>query len=350
RWLPEWNGRRFFLPSEPNMPSTRNAIQNTLSRAPFHKRWWINDPDCLLVRPDSDLTLAEVQSMATAIALTGGSMLLSDDVPNLPPERVRIVQQLLPLIGQSGRVIDWFDASAPRLVRLDLENATGQWHLLAIFNWDDKPTGEQFLPVDRFDLPEGDYFAREFWSGNVNRVDRGLLTLRGIPAHGVSLFALTPCPSPSGSSSTLTPNPSPSGSSSHLASDSLITNSSPSGSSSTLTPNPSPSGSSSHLASDSLTPNPSPGGRGGLYLGSDLHISQGLEVIRWTATHNEVDFILERRGDVRGQVDLHLVSPPSEILIQQKSVSWDKIGSNIYRIEVNCNNRAHVQIKTRSRP
>ncbi len=101
-WPPSELGNESFFRGEFNMPSTRNAIQNALTRAFMHERWWVNDPDCLNLRPDSNLTLAEVQSMATVIALTGGPLLLSDDLPKLPVERLRIAQQLVPLTGPAG--------------------------------------------------------------------------------------------------------------------------------------------------------------------------------------------------------------------------------------------------------
>ena len=284
RWLPEWNQRDFFLPREPSMPSTRNALQNTLTRAPLHRRWWINDPDCLLVRPDSDLTLAEVQSLATAIALTGGSLLLSDDLPALPPERLRIVAQLLPLIDARARVVDWFDEPMPTLLRLDLENETGRWHLLAIFNWEDEPTEQQTLPLKQFDLPPGAYFARSFWTGESRRTQGGSLTLKPIPAHGVRLLALTP----------------------------------------------------------------DPGAGEPLYLGGDLHISQGLEVAQWSVTNGEVDFLLQRPGSAQGQIELFLASPPSQILLENESVSWDQLSPGIYRLDVAFSRRAHIEVKTRS--
>ncbi|HSO26810.1 MAG TPA: glycoside hydrolase family 36 protein, partial [Anaerolineales bacterium] len=48
-WLPTYAGSPFVVHREPDYPSTRNAIQNSLTRATLHRRWWINDPDCLLV-------------------------------------------------------------------------------------------------------------------------------------------------------------------------------------------------------------------------------------------------------------------------------------------------------------
>ena len=132
------NIRTFFL-NEPSMPSARNSISNILTRANLNRRWWVNDPDCLLVRPDTRLTLDEVRSLATVIALTGGSLLLSDDLPALPPERMKIAEVLLPVMEEEVRVLDWFDAGMPNKLRVDIVSGTDSWHILGWFNWSDKP-------------------------------------------------------------------------------------------------------------------------------------------------------------------------------------------------------------------
>ena len=158
----------------------------------MHRRWWVNDPDCLLIRPDSNLSLAEVKSFATVIALTGGPLLLSDDLTKLPTDRLRIAQQLVPLIGQRVRVIDWFDSSTPTMMRLDLENQTGKWHLIAAFNWDDEER-DISITLDQFDLLEGNYVARDFWDGGFARISDGVLHLKKVSAHGVKLTLFQTC-------------------------------------------------------------------------------------------------------------------------------------------------------------
>ena len=137
-WEPSFAGISLPFRNEPSMPSARNSLQNILTRAPLHDRWWVNDPDCLLVRPDSKLTLPEVQSLATAIALTGGSMLVSDDMTKLPADRQRMIAMLLPLIGRQAQVLDLFDEERPAKLRLDLQGVLGNWNLLAYFNWENK--------------------------------------------------------------------------------------------------------------------------------------------------------------------------------------------------------------------
>jgi alpha-galactosidase len=278
-WDPHLLSTRALFHSEPNLPSTRNALQNTFSRAPFHKRWWINDPDCLMIRPDSDLTLAEVESLATTIALTGGSLFFSDDLTKLPTERLRIAESLLPLIGKSSRVLDWFDASAPHLLRLDLNNQTGQWHLLAVFNWDDVPR-DMNLSLVNVDLPPGDYYAREFWSGTTRRIVDGALELPGIPPHGVQLLSLR-----------------------------------------------------------SLIPDQAH------FLGSDLHISQGLEVTAWRPSlDNGIHLQLNRPGRVNGVIDLHLPGSPTIVNLNQEGVQWRLLDGRFYRFPVVFDQRAEIEI------
>jgi alpha-galactosidase len=46
-WLPEWP-----LPHWDcwNLPCARNMVRNSICRMTMHNRWWINDPDCILLR------------------------------------------------------------------------------------------------------------------------------------------------------------------------------------------------------------------------------------------------------------------------------------------------------------
>ena len=192
-WKPTYFGISLPIRNEPHMPSARNSIQNILTRAALNRRWWVNDPDCLLVRPDSHLSLEEVQSLATAIGMTGGSVLLSDDMTTLPPDRMELAAALLPSIQQPVQVLDWIDAETPSKLRLDLQGATGSWYALAAFNWDDKARPVTLEARD-FRLPEETYWVRSFWDDKVRQVKAGSPLFNGtLPAHAPLLLALRPC-------------------------------------------------------------------------------------------------------------------------------------------------------------
>jgi alpha-galactosidase len=189
-WTPSFAGISLPFKSEPSMPSERNSMQNIFSRSPLHNRWWVNDPDCLLVRPESKLTLPEIQSMATAIALTGGSLVVSDDMTKLPPERLRILSTLMPLMNQQPVVLDMFDSKRPSRLRLDLQGVVGQWHLLAYFNWRDHDFKTE-LGLDEFGLSAGGYHIRSFWDDRNWRTNEVESVFSGkIPPHGVVLLAI----------------------------------------------------------------------------------------------------------------------------------------------------------------
>ncbi|MGB9798591.1 MAG: glycoside hydrolase family 36 protein [Thermanaerothrix sp.] len=191
-WQPEYLGHRWFFRGEPHMPAAVNAIRNTLTRAPLHRRWWINDPDCLILGP-TKLSLAEVQTLASVIALSGGSFLISDNLTTLPPERLKIAQVLLPLIEASPEVIDLLENEYPAHLRLDLKGALGEWHLLAFINWDDQPITPEFTH-QRYHLdPQQTYLVHDFWNDrHYEWKDNSSLTLPLLPPHGIALLAAYP--------------------------------------------------------------------------------------------------------------------------------------------------------------
>jgi alpha-galactosidase len=277
-WTPAYRGRKLFLQAEPHMPSARNALQNVLCRAPLHRRWWINDPDCLILRPGNNLTLDEIQTLASVIALSGGSLFLSDDLPALPPERLRIAESLLPLIGQTPRIPDWLDHHTPRHLRLDLENSSGKWHLLALINWEDQ-SQEMELELAHYGLdPHLRYHVREFWRGQAGIIDKGRFHLGSLPAHGTALCALRP-----------------------------LTDEAP------------------------------------RYLGSDLHVSQGLEVMTWEISPHKLRFSIHRPGHIRGKIWVKLPYPPEQAICNGIPTQYELSGA-AYCIPLDTQETAHLQL------
>lgn len=247
-WDPEFGGIKVFLKDEPAVPCARNSIHDILTRFDLHQHWWINDPDCLLVRADTKLTEDEVRSLAAVIALTGGSLLLSDDLPGLDPQRLDLASRLLPVITERARILDRFDTTMPERLRLDLVDPCGERHLLARFNWSDQPVQISLNSGD-YDLEDGTYYAREFWSGKVHRREAaGKAINMTIPAHGCILLAAR------------------------------------------------------RVEEDQPA-----------YLGSNLHISQGIELADWQPDDNEVLFTLRLPRTAEGRVVVLLPGELSSI-------------------------------------
>jgi alpha-galactosidase len=277
-WIPKFAGISFPFKREPHMPSARNSIQNILSRAEQHGRWWINDPDCLLVRDNTNLTLAEVQSLSTAIAITGGSILVSDDLPLLSPERRKIAEKLLPVIGKRAYIMDWLDKTTPHNIRLDLKNQSGNWNLLARFNWKETPR-EVFVIFPDFNLPKMNYWAFSFWNQKVSLIHAGdPIQIPQVEAHGVALIALR-----------------------------------------------------------EVTPNPT-------YLGSDLHISMGLEISEWSLQDKQLTLQMQLPRATEGSIFLYLPQSPQEILVNEMHTTWEELPDNVFKVFVAFDQNASITI------
>jgi alpha-galactosidase len=88
---------------EATVPSTLNAWRNTLARAHQHRRLWLNDPDCLMLRTtDTDLTEDQVRAWALAVAASGGMAIVSDDLALLDDSSRALLEEVLAL----GRQVD----------------------------------------------------------------------------------------------------------------------------------------------------------------------------------------------------------------------------------------------------
>ena len=90
-----------------NEPATRNAFRNALTRSWMHRRLWLNDPDCLMLRTaETGLTPREAHAWALTVGASGGMALVSDDLALLDPGARHLLEEVVAL----GRSAD--DAAA----------------------------------------------------------------------------------------------------------------------------------------------------------------------------------------------------------------------------------------------
>jgi hypothetical protein len=154
----------------------------------MHGRWWGNDPDCLLAREsNSSLSLEEVRTVATGIAISGGSVFLGDDVRDLAPERLALARALLPPAGVALRPRDLTERETPHLFAARREDGVAT---VALFNWSEVP--ETFgTSAAEIGVPSGSYHVFEFWERLYLGV-RENVPAEPIAPHGCRLYRLTP--------------------------------------------------------------------------------------------------------------------------------------------------------------
>lgn len=176
--------------SEDGGPALLNALRSTLVRGWMHRRWWLNDPDCVLVREhDSALTLDEVRAWASVVALSGGMAMLGDDLSRLPPERLAILRRLLPPSGRAAHAFGPLVDDTPQRARLET-GAAGE-AVVALGNWHAAPRAAHFDPAEWGLAPEVTYNLTDLWAGTHHGPHRGVLDLGLLPPHGLRLLAVS---------------------------------------------------------------------------------------------------------------------------------------------------------------
>ena len=85
---------------EETSPSTRNAWQSALARSFLHRRFWLNDPDCIMLRTEhTDLAPESARAWALAVGASGGMALVSDDLSLLGPAERELLDEVVDALG-----------------------------------------------------------------------------------------------------------------------------------------------------------------------------------------------------------------------------------------------------------
>lgn len=180
-----WLARRVLL--DVHGLATRHAVLNTLTRAVLDRTWWLNDPDCLMVRDsDTELTEEEVRTMATVFAMTDGMLVLSDRLDRLPPRRLALLRQARHLAGGQVEVCDLFDDGIPgRVVSRHAERID-----VAVINLSNAPR-EMAFDLGRIAVQREDGRHPEYWTGSSVEVRRGQAHFGTVPAHAARVLSLS---------------------------------------------------------------------------------------------------------------------------------------------------------------
>jgi hypothetical protein len=175
-------------------PTWEHYVKHSSSTAPavaksyyFHRRTWINDADhvCLAL-----LTLPQAQTVATLIALSGGTVISGDRLYDLDAARLAILTKMLPTYGEAARPLDLFEKDRPELFVLPIRTDFSSWWLVGSFNWDEEAEVTRELVVSRLGLESTTpYLIYDFWEQCLLPAPHGTVRLRFAPAS-VHLLAI----------------------------------------------------------------------------------------------------------------------------------------------------------------
>nr|MDO8112254.1 hypothetical protein [Candidatus Sigynarchaeota archaeon] len=208
------NGMRISMDTDPHwarfdailsrlnilVPGMKHALLNTITRSWMHKKFWINDPDCLMVRlTKTRLTESEIFTEISIIGLSGGQVAISDDLSRLPSERMRLISLIQPAYPEPAFSPDMFVKQLPEVYMVEgSSKAHGTWKVVALVNWKPKKRG-MVLDFGQIRCIESKrYHVMDFWGKKYLGTHAGneKVSFLRIAPHGCKLLRITEDPGP----------------------------------------------------------------------------------------------------------------------------------------------------------
>ncbi len=153
------------------IPSLKRALLATLYRSFMHKYFWVNDPDCLMLRrTNTKLNYDEIKLQLTIFGLSGGQLLISDDMSLLTEDEINDAKLLIPPYNPdySDPVpTDAFFSNYPTVYVLQTDEDIGERYLVSIINWDDKSKSKLTSITDLIpNIPDDEkkFLIYDFWN------------------------------------------------------------------------------------------------------------------------------------------------------------------------------------------
>ncbi|HET7839445.1 MAG TPA: glycoside hydrolase family 36 protein [Rectinemataceae bacterium] len=169
------------------MVGARNSIRNFMVRSPMHKRLWLNDPDCVMIR-DTDTRLKDPERYAQmdAIALSGGILMYSDDFSRLSERAFRdmaLIDEVSDACFQGQAIaVDVMEKELPEIYY----NTSGH---VGFFNF--RGRARRRFDLGRLrDYEPGLSALLDLRTGERLRPSGGVLDLGLMPRHGSRLFRI----------------------------------------------------------------------------------------------------------------------------------------------------------------
>jgi alpha-galactosidase len=83
-------------------PATRSAFAATVARSFMHRQLWLNDPDCIMLRTNkTDLTATAARTWGRGVGVSGGLVLVSDDLALLGHDARNQLDEVVALARES---------------------------------------------------------------------------------------------------------------------------------------------------------------------------------------------------------------------------------------------------------
>lgn len=157
----------------------------------YNGKIFVNDPDGLVVRgfdfnDGFDVTYNEARTWAAAVAMSGGSSLINEQMERIGADRRDMYSFILPPLGRAARPVDFFELPQPS--RLFIKNPDGSV-IAALFNFDDRMQ-DLILETEKTGIT-GEFACLRTWVREVT-VAKDKIVYENAVGHSCEVFAAAP--------------------------------------------------------------------------------------------------------------------------------------------------------------
>ena len=171
-----------------------NAVNNLACWFFAHRKFFMCDSNMLTV--DKPIPRNEAEISASLFGISGGPLMLGDDIDNISEERLAIIKKCLPRANSAPfpaslfTKLDSNDHSHIFVVKVQKE--WGEWYIVAVFNLNDK-SKEFELEADNLKMGKGrQYRMFDFWQESYCGTFKDYQKIE-VPSNTAKVFRLEEC-------------------------------------------------------------------------------------------------------------------------------------------------------------
>jgi len=172
-------------------PATANAVRNAIARWWQHGRWFLADPDAVMVRRvKTDLSSDEAETLAVVAAMSGGLLMWSDLPGDAGEEGRLLLDKVLPPWPVAARPMNLFDGAPWSALVWDLDVGGLAWQVVALVNLSEFVANLSLNLSHLGRAGRERQHAFELLRENYLGTVEGSLAVTAVPPHGARVVVL----------------------------------------------------------------------------------------------------------------------------------------------------------------
>lgn len=185
----ELGSKRYIEDTDARWELLKQVHRNLAATSGFNGKFWINDPDPMMVGIyDRSNTLEEARVRIMICACSGGFPTVGEALSFMSAARLDLLKKALPVFGQSARPIDLMEKDIPSVHHLHLALWDGGWDIITLFNWGNS-SAQYLVDLERLGLQHS-YHVFEFWTQRYEGISSRRLSV-SIPGRSCRVFRLS---------------------------------------------------------------------------------------------------------------------------------------------------------------